>query len=111
LRNQRVQDAVAKATNGEDKLKRLNTATNPTSTTHSAVGPSTLVNGLTSRPTVALPPTMTQAPPNMSAPSLSTVVAGIVVGGVSSTVHGTKRRHDIETRIDLKEPNKNVVGV
>ena len=42
LRNQRVQDAVAKAANGEDKLKRLNAATNPTSTTHSALGPSTL---------------------------------------------------------------------
>jgi hypothetical protein len=93
LRNQRVQDAVAKTANGEDKLKRLNVATNPTSTTHSVVGPSTLANRSTSRRTVALSPTMPQAPPNMSVPTSPTVVAGIVVGGVSSTVHGTKRRH------------------
>jgi len=90
---QRVQDAVAKAANGEDKLKRLNAATNPTSTTYSSVGPSAPANGSTSRPTVALPPTMPQAPTNMSAPSSATVVAGIVVDGVPSTAHGTKRRH------------------
>jgi len=111
LRNQRVQDAVAKTANGQDKLRRLNTATNPTSTTHSGVGPSTLANGSTSRPTVALPPTIPQAPPNMSSPSLPTAVVGIVVGGVSSTVHGTKRRHDERDKDRSKEPNENVVGV
>ena len=87
------------------QTQETHSATNPTSTRHSTVGPSTLTNGSTSRPTVALPPTMVQTPPNMSAPSSPTVVAGIVVGGVSSTVHGTKRRHG-ERDKDISEGEK-----
>jgi len=99
---------LARSANGEDKLMRLNAATNPTSTTHSSSRLQPLPMGQHQDTQWLYHP---HAPPTMSAPSLTTVVAGIVIGGVPSTAHGTKRRHGERDKDRVKRAKRKCCGV